>query len=109
MAQVMALANIQLDPVYVTSDANLADAYSHGKMGTAKMHLPMLFVLPAALPISPSCIEKTDISLCQHVPRFKEKGIMPALPQLGALRKPRKKKLKKYTHSTLIPPSCACL
>ena len=45
----MALANIMLDPMYVTSDANLADACSHGELGTAEMRLPVLFVLPAAL------------------------------------------------------------
>jgi len=49
MTRVMALANIMLDPVYVTSDANLADACSRGELGSAEMHLPVLFTLPAAL------------------------------------------------------------
>src|SRR5882724_11703151 len=37
MARVMALANITLDPMYVTSDANLVDACSRGELGTAEM------------------------------------------------------------------------
>jgi len=49
MAWVMALANILLDPVYIMSDANLADACSFSEMGSVEMHLPVLFTLPAAL------------------------------------------------------------
>jgi len=49
MTRVMALANIMLDPMYVTSETNLVDACSRSKLGTAEMCLPVLFVLPAAL------------------------------------------------------------
>jgi len=51
MAQVMALANILLDPLYVMSDANLEDACSCSELGTAKMCLLVWFKLPAALEI----------------------------------------------------------
>jgi len=49
MALAMALANVLMEPVYVTSERNLEDACSHEKLGSADMHLPVLFALPDGL------------------------------------------------------------
>jgi len=49
MALAMALANILVDPVYVTLEMNLEDACSHRELGSADMHLPLLSSLPKAL------------------------------------------------------------
>ena len=49
MALAMALANILVDPVYVTLEMNLEDACSRGELGSVEMHLLLLFSLPKAL------------------------------------------------------------
>ena len=40
---------VMVEPIYVTSETNLADACSHGKLGSADMRLPVLFTVPMAL------------------------------------------------------------
>ena len=49
MARTMVPANILLNPMYVTFEANLADACSCGEFGSVEMCLLVLFALPAAL------------------------------------------------------------
>jgi len=49
MALAMAPKSILVEPIYVTSERNLADACSHGEFGSADMHLLVLFALPDVL------------------------------------------------------------
>jgi len=49
MVWTMVPDNVMVEPIYVTSETNLADACSSGMLGSADTHLPVLFTVPMAL------------------------------------------------------------
>ena len=49
MVWTMVPVNLMVEPIYVTSETNLADACSHGELGSANTRLLVLFTVPMAL------------------------------------------------------------